>query len=230
MKKDKIILGERLSAVAAFVREGVTLYDIGSDHAYLPCALLQQNKIPFAYVCDIAEGPLCRAEITVNHAEVADRVKLCLSDGLKNVSVVPPGDIAIAGMGGEMICSIIENAPEVKDSRIRLILQPMTKPELLRRYLSSNGFAFESERTVCEGKLYTVMVCTFSGTKTELSETELLIGKEGIREESPEFFELVKKKLDTLRCIAKGKRDGKMNSEYEDEASLSLEKILERMK
>ena len=41
----KIRLDSRLSAVADFVRDGVTVADIGTDHAYLLAYLLEENKI-----------------------------------------------------------------------------------------------------------------------------------------------------------------------------------------
>ena len=58
-------------------------------------------------------------------------------------------------MGGELIIRIIRDAPWVRDRSVRLILQPMTKPEVLRAYLSSNGYEIQREITVTEGKIYT---------------------------------------------------------------------------
>ena len=227
MKNEKIILGARLGTVASLVREGITLYDVGSDHAYLPASLLENNKISFAYVCDIAEGPLSRARQTVVRAGVQDKVKLCLSDGLKNVDVITPCDISVAGMGGEMICAIIDAAPVLKNGDIRLILQPMTRAEILREYLYKNGFTVDSEITVKEGKLYTVILCSYKGKNESLSKTELFVGKESVRDESPEFFELVKGKIGILTDVMKGKEDGGLDVTYERELICSLKRILE---
>ena len=41
-------LSKRLDLVASFVPAGARLLDVGSDHAYLPIALLQEGKIEAA--------------------------------------------------------------------------------------------------------------------------------------------------------------------------------------
>ncbi len=205
----KIKLGARLGAVASLVREGVTLYDIGSDHAYLPVSLLLDGKIPFAYICDVAVGPLSKAESTVKEYCVGDRSFLCLSDGMKNVEIIPPCDIVIAGMGGELISKIIDASPEVKNGDIRLILQPMTKAEELREYLARSGFEFLRELTVTEGKSYTVISCRYTGDEQEpLTEAELILGRSGIRVVNGDFYAGVKAKLETLKAVCDGKKRG----------------------
>ena len=54
-------LSTRLQAVADFVTAGYKLADIGTDHAYIPIALVEQNRIPGAIAMDINEGPQQRA-------------------------------------------------------------------------------------------------------------------------------------------------------------------------
>lgn len=39
-------LSKRLSAVAEFVTPGGCLVDVGTDHGYVPIALLEQQKFP----------------------------------------------------------------------------------------------------------------------------------------------------------------------------------------
>ncbi len=221
-----INLDARLSAVASLIRDGVTLYDIGSDHAYLPVSLLLEGKIPFAYICDVARGPLSKAEETVKAFGVGDKCRLCLSDGMKSVSVIPPCDISIAGMGGELIASIIDAEPSVRHPDIRLVLQPMTRGEELRKYLCENGFEILYENTVFEGKYYTVISCRYTGNKYELTPSELLLGKTGIRNENGEFFALAKNKLDVLNSIYDGKKRGGADCSYEEELIKEIKEII----
>ncbi len=226
MKTDVIKLDNRLSAVASQIREGITLYDVGSDHAYLPSFLISENKISFAYVCDIADGPLKRAEQTIKAAGVQDKTKLCKADGLKGIDITYPCDVSVAGMGGELICAIIDAKPELKSPDVRLILQPMTKHEILREYLAENGFCFENELTVFEGKYYTVIVSSYDGVKRDLSPLEQLFGIDGIRTEDSVFFESVRNKLMTLKAVSDGKKAGGADASFENEIIKQTEKML----
>ncbi len=166
-------LDARLSCAAAFVRAGAVLADVGTDHAYLPIALLSRGAISYAYAADVAEGPLATAKAHLDDCakeqpKLAERVRLVLTDGLAGLENVTPSvtDISICGMGGELIARILSDAPFVKDPEIRLILQPMTMQPVLRRWLGENGFLVERERLcTANGKLYSVICCHYTGEK-----------------------------------------------------------------
>ena len=157
-------LDKRLSAVAALLREGKRLADIGTDHAYLPVAQVAAGKCPAAIASDIGRGPLEAARRTVTTAGLTREITLRLGDGLDTVSTGEVEDIAIAGMGGETITAILQAAPWVKDPALRLVLQPMTRAEELRRWLLTNGFAIVEERLVQDGRhLYPVLAAEYTG-------------------------------------------------------------------
>ena len=54
-------LDQRLSLCASFVREGVSVADIGTDHGYLPIWLLLNKKIKCAVASDVRSGPAERS-------------------------------------------------------------------------------------------------------------------------------------------------------------------------
>ena len=54
----------RLQLVADFVDRGSRVADIGTDHAYLPVYLVEQNIIPGAIASDLREGPLAPVSYT----------------------------------------------------------------------------------------------------------------------------------------------------------------------
>ncbi len=228
MNDERIKLGPRLAAIAELVREGITFYDVGSDHAYLPAYLLSTGKIPYAYVSDVAVGPLSKARATLEDNGLCDKASVALSDGLKDVTVFPPCDIAIAGMGGELIARIIDDCSCVRDGGVRLILQPMTRQEELRGYLSENGFEIIKEVTVRENKLYTVIVCEYNGTPYSLSPAELIIGKEGARTEDGSFLAMIEDKLKVLNAVREGRRIGGVDDAELDELICDLEKLLKK--
>ena len=54
-------LSKRLQLIADVIikyKQGSVLADIGTDHGYLPCYLVENKIIASAYACDVAKGPL----------------------------------------------------------------------------------------------------------------------------------------------------------------------------
>ena len=153
----KIPLSTRLQACCGFIKPGDRVADIGCDHGYLSIYLLKNGIASSAYACDVAEGPLQSARRNAVKFGVSEKISFHLSDGVKNV----PRDfdaLVCAGMGGDTMVSILEAAPWLKDSRYRLVLQCQSKRELLRQYLSDNGWHIAEESVLRDGRfLYTVM-------------------------------------------------------------------------
>lgn len=173
-------LDARLSCAAALVRGG-RLADVGTDHGYLPVSLLIDGKIKYAVASDINRGPLESARQTVARNGLSDRVDLVLTDGLCGIEPYEPDDIAILGMGGELIASIIEAAEWVKDSKYRLILQPMTRRAELREYLCTHGFFIEDELVAeAEGRIYQTICAVYTGENTQYTLAELQLGRHNI--------------------------------------------------
>ena len=157
-------LDNRLKLCAELVRKNSRLADIGTDHAYLPIWLCKNNLVRCAIAADINEAPLRSGTSAVKKFGLEHMIETRISDGLSEISADEADDIVIAGMGGELIARIIDNAEWLRDRKYHLVLQPMTKPEKLREYLYGNGFYIELEKAVeAEGKLYTVMSVCYSG-------------------------------------------------------------------
>ena len=85
-------------------------------------------------------------------AGLTDRIDTRLTDGLQGLSDYDADDIMIFGMGGELIIRILTDAPWIKDRRIGLILQPMSRVSLLRRFLVENGFSILTFSFIAEYK------------------------------------------------------------------------------
>ena len=157
-------LSPRLLAVAELVRNGARIADIGTDHAYLPAYLMMSGRVVSAIASDIGIGPLENARDTVIRYNLQDKIDLRLSDGLAAINQEEVDYICICGMGGELIAQIIDNASWVKNSKIHLILQPMSAVDDLRIYLADNGFTVNTEKLVKDsGRIYCVMDVTYSG-------------------------------------------------------------------
>ena len=172
------MLDNRLQVVASLVRKGSRVADIGTDHAHLPVWLVQNGISPSAIASDIVKGPVAAATRTIEKAGETARVEVRLGDGLSTVQPDEVEDIVIAGMGGETIAAILQAAPWVQDERYRLILQPMTRAEVLRRYLWDSGFDMISETPVQKGRhWYTVLCVAFVGKRQSLSMSAYYVGR-----------------------------------------------------
>ena len=151
-------LDRRLQSAARQVRMGSRLADIGTDHALLPFALVRSGVCPYAVASDIRTGPAERARRAVEEAQLADRIEVRLGPGLSVLQPEEADDLVIAGMGGETIVSILGEAPWIRSAHFRLILQPMSRPEVLRRWLHRAGFLLEAEPAVEDGgHLYSIL-------------------------------------------------------------------------
>jgi tRNA (adenine22-N1)-methyltransferase len=190
-------LGRRLSLCASMVRDGTSLVDVGTDHAYLPVWLAKQGLIRCAIAVDIRPGPLERARFNIERYGVQDLVSVRLSDGLERILPHEAEDIVIAGMGGLMMIHILQQTPWLKSSNRRLILQPMTKAEELRCYLSKNGFFVEQEMAAAEdGHIYSVMQVSFRPEMRQEDALFCYIGKMTPEtDEGKKYLELQKRRL-----------------------------------
>lgn len=221
-------LSGRLSSAASLVREGARLADVGTDHAYLPIALLKCGKINSAVCSDINEGPLARARENVEKAGLSSAVTLMLSSGAASLSGMAITDYTVCGMGGELIASIIEDAPHLKDRNIRLILQPMSKAEALRKYLWDNGFSIDREvYSSDDGKYYVCLLAHFSGNVEPYTVGELYFGKNVAEaagtEDGRAYIEV---KLSSLRRARDGKAKSGENDSIEAQIVNNIEHLL----
>lgn len=202
---DKYTLGPRLFAAASLVRAGARVADVGTDHAYLPISLCLDGKVSGGVVSDINRGPIERARENINKYGLGNRLSAVLTDGLHGIEQYAPDDILILGMGGELIASIIEQAPWTKKAGIRLCLQPMTHPEHLRAFLCENGYAIIDERIAREDrKIYQIILAEYSGEQQTLSEEELLLGKINIARGGEELVALADSYVAVLEKRIKG--------------------------
>lgn len=173
-----IKLDSRLSTVASLVRKGSIVADIGTDHGYLICWLIQNGVCSEGIAADLRKGPLENAEKTVTDCGLNDKVELYLSDGLKQLPENCAEDIVIAGMGGILITEIISAAKWLFSKTVRIIAQPMTHAEVLREFFVKNGFRIIEEKTATDGKHFYCTLCAEFCDKTiETSESYFYLGE-----------------------------------------------------
>lgn len=171
-----IRLSKRLEAIFRLVPPSGGVVDVGTDHGFIPLALLLSGFSGPLYATDINPGPLSSAKRLAAAHGAEDKISFLLCDGL---SALEGGDIStvvIAGMGGETIASILSAAPWTREGNRLLILQPMSKADRLRGWLQENGYKVTSESLVDDGPLYELMTVS-GGSGPPLSPAELLTGR-----------------------------------------------------
>ena len=103
------------------------------------------------------------------------------------------------------------------DSRYLLILQPMTRAEVLRYWLGNNGVSIhEEDLTEDGGNLYAVLCARFGG-RSVLDDAELFTGSYALIGGHPLYPRLWEKQrnrfqkvYDALRRSGAGDRDGRL--------------------
>ena len=214
------------------VREGARFADVGTDHAYLPLYLLAEGRIASAVAADVAEGPLARARDNVRAAGREDAVTLMLTDGLRGMDGLGLTDIAICGMGGELIAAILEAAPFVRNPAVRLILQPMTRVDSLRTYLAANGFAVFAERyTVAAGRVYTCLGAAFGVVPRALTPIEAALGDPSVRhkEDRDALRILLDMREREAEARIRGRREGGLTAEADEALLLAIKREKEAL-
>ncbi len=156
----KLPLSDRLRECASFLCSGIRVADIGCDHGYLGIHLLKECNATSVIASDVNEAPLQSAMRNAEKYGVKDKMTFYLSDGARNI----PRDfdaLVCAGMGGDTMIHILEDAPWLRSEQYYLVLQCQSKTPMLRRYLSDTGWRIAEETIIRDGKfLYTVMkVC-----------------------------------------------------------------------
>ena len=201
-----------------------TVADVGTDHAYIPIELMKKGKCLKIIASDISKGPAKIAEehIKNNGLDIEVRVG-------SGITVLEDGEveqIVIAGMGGDSIVSILDEAPFVRDRRLRLVLQPMTRSDVLRRYLTENFYEITDEKNVRDGgKIYEVLAAEYRGNGyfiPKYSEAELIVGRRDVNEFDSLFLEFVSLKLKK----AERKLDGIFSSVLPDRTEIEFESNL----
>lgn len=179
----KLPISKRLLLCAALVPPCRVTADVGTDHGYLGIHLLRSGVCGRVIAADLREKPLASAR--ANAAAFGIRTLCCaprdlpaapgaepdsgcaaeavgmsfrLSDGLHNFEPGEFDSLVLAGMGGDLITRILEEAPWLEGGPYTLILQPQSAANDLRRWLGERGWSIERERLVRDSRfLYSVM-------------------------------------------------------------------------
>jgi len=185
-----IKLSERLQMVAGFLKKGTYFADIGSDHAYLPCYVCLSDLEARAVAGELNQGPYDSACSTVKEYKLEQRISVRLGDGL---SVLSPGEVeevAIAGMGGALIASILEAGIDKLSGVHKIVAQPNVDARSTRNWLANHGYAIKNEAILKEkGHIYEIIAAEKIDVPIALTPKEALFGPLLLQNKTSVFVE-----------------------------------------
>ena len=235
MKELTVPLSKRLSAIVSMVPATSLVVDIGTDHAYVPIALIKSQRCKRAIAGDIAEGPLSVASMHTEDFGVSDLVTCVLSDGLNDgkirQSIVENTEedtvLVLSGMGGMLIEQILDEGEAYAALCKTFILAPQSDVGYVRRFLCERGYCIVDERMIEEdGKYYPIM--RVESGPMDLTEVEELYGPVLLRTMEPAFVRFLENRRDTLRLIEDTLRENGVIDEEKAREAKELDRLLQK--
>lgn len=174
---------KRLKTIFGELEKCSSFADVGCDHGYCAQYMLENSLCERAYITDISEKSLKKAENLLSSYIRSGVLSSFCSDGLDKI---PPDTslVLIAGMGGCEIINIMERAFIPR----KFVFQPMKNSEELRRYLVSNGAKILSDYTFYDGKFYDVIKGESGNFSEEYSDVEYEFGRGNILNGGEDFL------------------------------------------
>lgn len=146
-------LTERLQKIYDCILPGESVCDVGTDHGYVPLALLENGISDKVIMSDISAGSLkkCKenAEVLLPSAAPFD---LRQGSGIEVLESGEVDTVIMAGMGGMLITELLGKDYHHSHSFRRYILQPRKHIGRLRYWLLDNDFTVVHEDLAREGK------------------------------------------------------------------------------
>ena len=204
-------LSMRLERVATHVPAGARLADIGSDHAYLPVALMRRGLIAAAVAGEVATTPFHAARRTVDDNGLAQHITVRLADGLAAIEVADEiSAISLCGMGGETIRGILDCGKAHLNGGERLILQPNGGEQPLRQWLMENDYQILHEELLRENRFYYEIIVAERAEAVTYSAEQLYFGPLQMQARSPDFLakwqRMLRQKRKTLASLEQARQ------------------------
>lgn len=194
-------LTERLQLSADKIRAGSFPADIGTDHAYVPIYLVKNGICKKAVATDIRKGPLERAVKNVDMYGLSNSIIIKQGYGLSPVYDEDVDCAILAGMGGYLVCSILDKGREKAEVMDYFVIQPMQFADEVRKYLYHNGYTISDESLVREGsKIYQIMVAEHGWEKID-DEIYFEVGRKLIEKKDPLLMDYIESRINEIKSV-----------------------------
>lgn len=168
------MLSLRLKAIAGMVPVSQTVADIGCDHGKVAVWLLKNGRAKHVICGDLSGRSLDKAKKLAASKGLLDAVSLREGSGFDVVDEGEAQTAVVAGMGGELIASILQNGRGKLPGT--LVLSCNKGAGVMRKWLGENGFCIEDEDLVLENRHYYPVIRAIHGPCKPLNDMELEFG------------------------------------------------------
>lgn len=176
-----IALSTRLFQVAQYIPSHTRVADIGTDHAYLPIYLIQQQQVIDVIGSEIADGPYQNACDNIQKYDLQSHIHMRFGAGLETLRLADDiQTISINGMGGQTIVNILAAGIENRSLTVpTLVLQPNTDEWYVRYWLEYHHYRITAEAIVSDNnECYEVIQAVYDEMyQPQLSRLDILFGK-----------------------------------------------------
>ena len=206
---------KRLQELFGLIDPCAVFADIGCDHGYITQAVISSRLAKRAYATDVSMPSLNKAKELLSLE--LDKVSFYHTDGFNNL----PQDIdtaLIAGMGGEEICNILNNANVLPKT---LILQPMKNADKVRRLVIGLGYYIEKDYMFfAENKFYEVIKCVNNGLISPYLEDDYTFGRDNLITKNEAFKLYITRRIEMLKGVIDN-----LSEDKKKEIKLEIEKL-----
>ena len=197
------MLSPRLLTVASLIEKNSIVLDVGTDHAYLPIYLINNNICKKVYASDISEGALEIAKKNIEKNNIKS-IKLIHTDGLKDIKE-KYDTLVICGMGTSTIINILKSGTLPN----RIILSSHNDLYSLRQYLNSIDYRIKEEKVVLDNQKYYCIISYEKGNE-KLSKKTLKYGKSNNKDYYKHLYKVQKDIFNKMNFINKIKSINKL--------------------
>ncbi|MCM1259446.1 MAG: class I SAM-dependent methyltransferase [Prevotella sp.] len=194
------MLSKRLMAVLDYIGPNEKIVDVGCDHGYLAKAAIAKG-VQYVQLVDNKKMPLARAKANLSTVEKDAHIIYTLASGLTLID----HEITVAcicGMGGDLIASILDESIAQAQKMHYLLLQPNTKVDHLRAYLSKHAFVILDEQWIVEKeKYYPILKVKYAADASPLSPLEIAYGPCLLRHPNDTFIAYLNRRIAELSVI-----------------------------
>lgn len=200
------MISKRLLKIAEFVNKNETVYDVGTDHALLPCFLVKEGICTKVYASDNKEGPLSKAKENIALYSLEDEIIPVLADGLDKC----PTDVSVVTISGMGFLTVKDIFDRTDLNRFKEIVVQVNKDtKYLRKYISDHNYTILKEDIVYDDFYYEI-VSFNTDYHDKYNELEIEYGPLNLKNKKEDFINFIQYELDKYKNINQPKFDDKI--------------------